>query len=98
MATTVQLASDSMFLSTPVYQLPGQPIVFGLRIQSLPKSTDRLTQVTGALVNRSDLISSYFQGDQALWWLLADLSQIVDPLLEFTQGTNIRLSATGLNR
>lgn len=87
-----------MFQNTPIYQLAGQPPVFGLRIQSVAKKTDRLTKVTGALADRSDLISSYFQGNQGLWWLLADLSGIVDPLLGFKQGTTVRLSPTGLNR
>jgi hypothetical protein len=51
-----------------------------------------------ATENRPDTISAFYQGDPALWWLIADLTQMVDPLLQFQMGTQLRFSPNGLNR
>ena len=96
---TVSLATDSAYQLTPVYTNPEDGnLVFGLRIQLAPQDNDRLVTVTMATENRPDTISAFYQGDPALWWLIADLTQMVDPLLQFQMGTQLRFSPNGLNR
>ena len=98
-ADAIQLDSTSMFQQTPVYANPSDGnLVFGLRIQSVPQTGDRLAKVNMATAGRPDTISAFYQGTPALWWLLADLTQLVDPLLDFQSNTQVRFSPTGLNR
>jgi hypothetical protein len=85
-----------MFQQTPIYQLPGECPVFGLRIPYLPSAQDRILAVNGAMENRSDLLSSTYQGTPGLWWLMADLSVLPDPLTAFVPGALVRFSPAGL--
>ena len=97
--STVTLANDSAYQLTPIYTNPSDGnLVFGLRIQAMPRNSDRLVNITMATANRPDTVSNFYQGDASLWWLLADLSQFLDPLLDFQQGVQVRFSPAGLNR
>ncbi len=97
--TSVTLSNDSAYQLTPIYTNPADGnLVFGLRIQYVPQDGDRLVNITMATAGRPDTLSSFYQGDPGLWWLMADLSQLVDPILDFQAGTQLRFSPTGLNR
>lgn len=88
-----------MFQLTPIYTNPADGnLVFGLRIQYVQQLEDRLINVSMATAGRPDTISTWYQSDPALWWLINDLSQLVDPLLDFQPGVQVRFSPTGLNR
>jgi len=53
-------------------------------------------KVNGATENRPDLLSFNSQGSPGLWWLLADLTVLPDPLTAFQPGTLVRFSPNGL--
>ena len=92
-----------MFTSTPVYDLGAGLIVFGLMQPSVvPDATDELWTVPSAGVSRLDLVANSFYGTPALWWVIASVNNIIDPLVSVPQGTSIRvptkdrLSAQGI--
>jgi len=92
-----------MFTQTPVYDLGGGTIVFGLLQPSVvPDATDQLWTMPSADVPRLDLLANQFYGTPALWWVIASVNNIVDPLVSVPQGTSIRvptkdrLSAEGI--
>ena len=80
-----------MFTNTPVYEVSGT-IVFGLMQPSVvADATDELYVVPPNGVARLDLIANNFYGTPALWWVIASVNNIVDPLLSVPQGTSIRI-------
>ena len=92
-----------MFTSTPVYDLGAGLIVFGLmQPPVVPDDTDELWTVPPAGVARLDRIADNFYGTPALWWVIASVNNILDPLVGVPQGTAIRvptrerLSAQGI--
>ena len=80
-----------MFSKTPVYDAGDGTLEFGLRVPDVPGNGERICRVTGPLADRLDLISAAYQGTAELWWLAADLTDMVDPLAEVNNGTDIRL-------
>lgn len=87
----IQLPPYSMFATTSVYDVR-DGIVFGLmRDVIVPDATDQLYVVVPSAVNRLDLISAEFYGVPDLWWVLARVNTLLDPLVGFAVGTQIRV-------
>jgi len=80
-----------MFVTTPVYETGGA-IVFGLmRDAVVPDATDVLYKVPSAAEFRLDLISAHFYGTPALWWVIARVNNIEDPLIGAPLQSEIRV-------
>lgn len=80
-----------MFATTPVYEVE-DTIVFGLmRDVVVPDATDVLYDVPPAAEFRLDLISAHFYGTPALWWVLARVNNIEDPLIGASVASKIRV-------
>lgn len=92
-----------MFAKTPIYDLGGDNITFGLMEPAVvPDATDEIWAVPTAGVPRLDLLSNDFYGTPQLWWVLASVNNILDPLVSVPESTKIRvptkerLSAEGI--
>lgn len=80
-----------MFSSTPVYEVGGE-IVFGLMKDVIvPDASDDLYKVPPGGENRLDAISYSFYNTPHLWWVIARVNNIVDPLLGAPVNTIIRV-------
>lgn len=81
-----------MFTKTPVYGLGTATIVFGLMEPAVvPDATDELWTVPPAGVPRLDLLSDDFYQTPELWWVIASVNNILDPLVSVPVGTQIRV-------
>lgn len=84
-----------MFPLTPIYEseVEGENvIVFGLMQDVIvPDPTDVVFTVPPAGVHRLDLISHDFYGVPDLWWVIARVNGILDPLVGIPMGTRIRV-------
>lgn len=81
-----------MFAKTPVYGLGGDLVVFGLMHPAVvPNASDELWPVPPAGVPRLDLLADDFYGTPQLWWVLASVNNILDPLVSVPEGTKIRV-------
>jgi len=88
----IELTQYSMFTQTPVYELGPDAIVFGLMQPAVvPDATDEQWVVPPAGVPRLDLLSSAFYDTPHLWWVLASVNNILDPLVSVPQGTSLRV-------
>jgi hypothetical protein len=88
----IQLQRYSMFASTPVYEPEPGLLVFGLmQPPVVPDATDFLYTVTSAGVPRLDLIANEQYGTPSLWWVIASVNNIIDPLVSVPQGTTLRM-------
>lgn len=73
---------------------------FYLDINQLPKipklSTDELYTIDSRYDKRPDLLANDLYGTTSLWWLFAlrNPDVIIDPLEDFTSGTEIFLPST----
>lgn len=87
----IELPSYSMFATTPVYETGGA-VVFGLlRDVVVPDVTDVLYDVPSAAEFRLDLISAHFYGTPALWWVIARVNNIEDPMIGAPINSRIRV-------
>lgn len=91
-----------MFSATPVYdgisaEIEGtrqKVILFGMMVDAVvPDATDELFRVPAGVDTRLDLISQRFYGVPDLWWVIALVNNIVDPLAGAAVGQNIRIPA-----
>ncbi len=84
-----------MFPLTPIYEseVEGENvIVFGLMQDVIvPDATDIVYTVPVAGTFRLDLISQDFYGVPDLWWVIARVNGILDPLVGIATGTRIRI-------
>ena len=88
----IQLPQYSAYTNTPIYDLGAGLIVFGLMQPVLVADpTDQLWTVPPAGVNRLDLLSNDFYSTPALWWVLASVNNMLDPLVGVPAGTQIRV-------
>lgn len=88
----IELPQYSMFAKTPVYDLGGGNVVFGLKVPVVvPDDTDELWTVPSAGEFRLDLLSNDFYGTPALWHVLADVNPIIDPLVGLPPGSQLRV-------
>ena len=98
----VILPKNSMYASTPVYKgikasVDGIDIsasVFGLmRDVVVPHSTDIIFKVPVRGQERIDIISYHHYGTSELWWVIARVNNILDPLTSLSPGDEIRIPA-----
>lgn len=96
----IELPPFSMFSATPVYdgveaEIEGERqkiIVFGLMVEAVvPAASDVLYTVPQAGEGRLDLISQQFYGTPELWWAVAVVNDLRDPLIGFEAGQTIRV-------
>ena len=87
----IELPPYSMFAQTPVYEV-GSDVVFGQMVPAVaPNSTDIIYTVPPAGQYRLDLISTQFYGVPDLWWILAAVNNVLDPLVAMPAGTRIQV-------
>lgn len=92
MAVTVQLSEKSMFLETPVYEDSDGTLTFGMRAQVFfPDASDFIIAVDQSSEGRLDLIAYNYLGDAKLWWVIAEINNIVDPASYPLIGTSLRI-------
>jgi hypothetical protein len=83
-----------MYAATPIYPLPDQTLVFGLRQPVIqPANGDQSVTVDASNENRLDLISSQLYQQPNAWWAIADVSGIIYPLAGVLDGTVLRAPA-----
>jgi hypothetical protein len=91
----VQLPPYSMFPATPIYQstVEGeQVIVFGLLQDPVVEDpSDIVYNVPVGGLHRLDLISQTFYGVPDLWWVIARVNNVLDPLVGPDMNTKIRI-------
>jgi hypothetical protein len=81
-----------MFSKTPVYDLGGENVVFGLMHPAVVQNyTDELWVMPSAGVPRLDLLANSFYNTPALWWVIASVNNIIDPLVAVPEGTELRI-------
>jgi hypothetical protein len=87
----VTLTAYSMFADTPVYAVDDS-LIFGLlRDPVIQDPSDQLYVVTQPGRRRLDAISSLFYSTSHLWWVIALVNRINDPLLGVPFGTELRI-------
>lgn len=80
-----------MFVKTPVYDVNGA-VVFGLMREAVvPHASDRTITVTTGMGSRLDLLANSLYRLPYLWWVLAQVNNIPDPLTGIPDGTVIRV-------
>lgn len=90
-APTIDLPAHSAYFRTPAYQVEGE-VVFGLLhppVSSHP--SDELFRVPPGGEGRLDLIADDRYGSAQLWWVLALVNNITDPMTEPAVGTFLRV-------
>ena len=81
-----------MFSATPIYNVGGT-VTFGLlRPAILPDSTDQSFTVTQQNANNLQAVATTLYGNPQLWWVIAELNSMVDPLTESPAGTVLRVA------
>lgn len=89
-----------MFSATPAYEgveaeIEGERqkvIVFGLMADAVvPDATDILYTVPQAGEGRLDLISQQHYGTPELWWVIALVNNVLDPLVGVSSGRVVRI-------
>jgi len=92
MADNVQLPPRSAYVKTPIYRLADGAVVFGLqRPAVLPDPSDRNLTMPAPFEGRLDLISNELYGVPDFWWAIAQVSALVDPLMEAPEGAVLRV-------
>jgi len=87
----VTLPPFSMLSKTPIYSIDGS-IVPGLITSPIVSDpTDTLYRITQAGERRLDLISQLHYGTPELWWVLAFVNNLVDPIAGVAAGADIRV-------
>jgi len=90
-AEQLSLDKNSMFIRTPAYSVGGDT-VFGLRREVVwPDPTDTIMGVTQATAGKLDLIAYQLYGTADLWWVIAEMNHIIDPMTEVVIGTQLRV-------
>jgi hypothetical protein len=99
---SVSLTQYSMLSKTRAYECGGT-IFFGLmRDPIMADPTDMLFMMTKPCERRLDLISTMFYGTPRLWWIIAMVNNLNDPLSGVAFGSTLRIpsrhriSAAGL--
>lgn len=87
----VTLPPFSMLSKTPIYSVKGN-IVTGLMAPPiLPDPSDTLYQVTQMGERRLDLISHLHYGTPELWWVIALVNDLIDPMAGVAAGVELRI-------
>lgn len=87
----VERAPYSMFSKTPVYSVNGETVHGLMQDPVVPDASDDMFTVKDVEGSRLDTISENFYGTPQLWWVLARVNNIQDPMLGVRQGTKIRI-------
>lgn len=90
-AQRIELPQFSMFTKTLVYEVNGVAVPGLLRDAVVLDPSDLTFTVPPGGVHRLDLISNQFYGTPQLWWVIAAVNNIVDPLYGVEQGTQLRI-------
>lgn len=89
----IALPAYSMFVKTPIYEVDND-VVFGLQVPVVvPNQNDIVYTVPAQGAARLDLISTEFYGVPDLWWVIASVNNIADPLVGVAAGARIRVPA-----
>lgn len=100
MSQRIELPACSMLASTPIYdgvtaEVEGaqEPVVVpGLMVDVVvADGSDEVYIVPQAGAARLDLIAHKFYGTPDLWWVLARVNNLSDPLVGFPSGAKIRV-------
>ena len=92
--SNVTLPAFTAYGDTPIYQGADGALSFGLlRDPVISDPTDQVYTVTQPAEARLDLISALFYGTPHLWWVIALVNNIVDPLLGAPTGAHLRIPA-----
>lgn len=87
----IELPAYSAFTQTPVYEV-GTDVVFGQMVPAVvPNDSDIIYAVPPAGEFRLDLVSAQFYGVPDLWWIIASVNGIIDPIVAVPTGTLIRV-------
>lgn len=98
--TRIELSPFSMFSATPLYEgiqaeiegVRQNVLVFGLMVEAVvADATDILYRVPESSSNRLDLLSQQFYGTPELWWAIALVNNVLDPIVGVTPGLTIRV-------
>lgn len=85
---------------TPVHEIDvdqsvdpsGKLVVFGLMREPVVKaSSDTVFRIPQGMESRLDLISNKFYGTPDLWWVVAMVNDLLDPLTGFSLNQEIRM-------
>ena len=91
MNSKVNLPVQSMFRSTPVYDLDGL-LVFGMMIHpTIVEDVSRVALVTRDTITRLDRLSFAAFDTPQLWWAVAEMNDMVDPLTELEINQALRV-------
>lgn len=89
--TRATLPPYSMLAATPLYE-SDHLVVPGLVVSPVVAAdSDSAYVVVQAVENRLDLISTAFYGVPNLWWVIAAVNNLVDPLADVMTGTTLRI-------
>lgn len=80
-----------MFRSTPVIRVGGDIVLGLMRAPVAIDQTDAVFEVKQGVTNRLDLISNHFYQTPELWWVIALVNNLFDPMAGFEVGTKIRV-------
>ena len=87
----VRLPAYSMFQATPNYVVNGYPVWGLMRPVIFPDPTDQVFTMTMAGQRRLDLVSYVFYQVPDLWWVIAEVNGLVDPLVGVAAGSTLRI-------
>lgn len=102
MPKRLRLETSSRYIKTPLFSEPkdrndpgkGNNVFFGTwvapNITSDP-ATDQNYVVTDKDIGRLDLISFDFYGTPNLWWVIAHVNNIIDPIVDMETGTSLAI-------
>jgi hypothetical protein len=87
----VTLPPFSMLSKTPIYSVKGLVVTGLLNPPVGPDVSDTLYRVTLAGERRLDLISQLHFGTAELWWVIALVNNLIDPIAGVASGADIRI-------
>lgn len=85
----VERTPYSMFSKTPVYSVKGDTVHGLMQDPVVPDASDDLFSVQDVEGSRLDSISDNFYGTPLLWWVIARVNNIQDPMVGVPQGTKL---------
>ena len=92
MADNITLPPFTAFGDTEIYRSKEGDVHFGLMQDSvISDPSDQLYTVTQAGEKRLDAISGLFYGTTKLWWVIAQVNGIVDPMNGVPPKTELRI-------
>lgn len=87
----IELSAYSAFTKTPVYSVDGETVFGLMQDVMVPDASDVRYEVPTQFVGRMDLLANYFYSTPLLWWVIASVNNILDPLSAPAAGAVIRI-------